>query len=138
METDSLRLQGVSDCHLSSDSVPCFYLLFCLVFMGLVVRTVTWLRSGVRLTGLSFVFTAFKGFWITRDHYSEYSFILITDFIGWRISAILNEVSLLPRCGFIVIFSKIYIFFSRVNTGFVVANSFICPFIARRCDCTMK
>ena len=62
METDSLRLQGVSDCHLSSDSVPCFCLLFSLFFISLVIPTVTWLRSGVRLTGLSFIFTAIKGF----------------------------------------------------------------------------
>jgi len=116
METDSLRLQGVSDCHLSSDSVPCFYLLFCLVFIRVVIHTVTWLRSGVRLTGLRFLFTAFKGVWITRDHYSEYSFILITDFISCRISPPLNEIPLLPRCGFLVIFPR-YIHFSFFFPG---------------------
>jgi len=113
-----------------------FYLLFCFVFIGLVIPTVTWLRSGVRLTRQSFIFTAFKGFWLTRDHYSEYSFILVTDFIGWRISPVLIEIPLLPRCGFLVIFPNIIFF--RLNTESVVANSFIYPSIVRRYDCTMK
>lgn len=99
-------------CHLSSDSVPCFYLLFSRFFIGLVIPTVTWLRSGVRLTGLRFIFTAIKGFWITRDHYSEYSFILMTHFVGWRIiSPLLNEIPLLPRCGFLVICPRCFSFF---------------------------
>jgi len=113
-------------------------LLFSLFFIGLLIPTVTWLRSGVRLTGLSFILTGFKGFWITRNHYSEYSFILITDFTGWRIiSPLLNEIPLLPRCGFLVICPRYFSFF-RVNTEFVMANSFICPSIVGRCICTIK
>lgn len=88
-----------------------------LFFIGLVIPTVMWLRSGVRLTGLSFIFTALKGFWITRDHYSEYSFTLIADFIGRRIiSSLLNEILTLPRCGFHVICPRYFYFLGWIQS----------------------
>jgi hypothetical protein len=74
---------------------------FSLFFVSLVIPTITsWLRSGLRLTGLGFRIP-FQRILDTGITTENIRFILITDFIFWRINFFLYcEILLLPRCGF--------------------------------------
>ena len=67
--------------------------------------------------------TEFHIYCYQRVHFSEYSFILITDFIRWRIiSLLLNEISLLPRCGFLVICPRYFSLVSKIMKWSVSAQ----------------
>jgi hypothetical protein len=87
------------------------FLSLSLFVIGLVIPTITWLRSGFRLRGLYFHILSFQD--ITINIWS----ISVADFIDWRIIiSCINEIFLLPRCRFLVL-TRYFSFFGWIPSN---------------------